>query len=509
MGFGFVLSVDLGASSGRVLKVRLRDGALSVEELNRFPHGPELRDGRLCWDLDHLWGSIQEGLGKAFAGHAGLEDAADDPIASISVDSWAVDFVPVDADGAALLPFVSYRDARTEGIMPRFHEESGISDPELFGKTGIQSMELNTLYQLYALKDHPQESYKRLDRFMLLPDWIHFQLTGVWSSEYTNATTTQMLSVHDKDWDPDLLQQVGIAAKVMPKIRNGGEVLGPVKPDWCAKWGLDANASPKSVPQVVLCGTHDTASAVAALPSLTSGPYFISLGTWALVGREAPVPDLSDYAYQHGLSNEGGLFDTFRQLRNVSGLWLIQRVREDMDPQSDFADWVAEAEKAEPGRSLINPMDDRYFRALSMVGEIQDACRETGQPVPETRGQLARCIFESLALNFADVLNDFSKGEPIPELHIVGGGGRNALLCQMTADFLGSPVIAGPFEASALGNAVVQMIGLGWIANLEEGRRIIRNSEVLPRYQPHPGKEQTHIRQRYHALFDRQKEQAQ
>ena len=493
-----VVAVDLGASSGRVLKVALSDGQLSLQEINRFPHGPTNIDGQLCWDLDYLWGGIRQGIGKALA--------SDPTIASIGVDSWAVDFVPVDGNGAALLPFVSYRDARTEGIMPDFYRRSGISAHELFEKTGIQSLELNSLYQLYALKDHPLESYSRLDRFMLLPDWIHFQLTGIWSSEYTNATTTQMLSVHDKSWDPDLLQQVAMPTKVMPRIRNAGDILGPLKPDWCSEWGLDDSAD--QAPKVVLCGTHDTASAVAALPSLTPEPYFISMGTWALVGREAPVPDLSDYAFRHGLSNEGGVFDTYRQLRNVSGLWLIQRVREELAPDSDFADWVADAEQAEPGRSLIDPMADRYFRAASMVETIKTACRETGQPVPQSRGELARCIFESLALNFADVLMDFSKGKPISELHIVGGGARNALLCQLTADFLGSPVIAGPFEASALGNAVVQMIGLGWIADLDEGRRIIRNSEDLPQYQPQTSRQQTCIRQRYHMLFDKEKELA-
>ena len=493
-----VVAVDLGASSGRVLKVALSDGKLSLEEVNRFPHGPKWGDGRLCWDLDYLWSGICEGLGKAFA--------QEPTIASISVDSWAVDFVPVDADGAALLPFVSYRDARTEGIMPIFSRNTGIGYHELFEKTGIQSLELNSLYQLYALKDHPIESYSRLHRFMLLPDWIHFQLTDIWSSEYTNASTTQMLSVHDKNWDPDLLQQVGMPAKVMPRIRNAGDVLGHLKDEWCAKWGIDRRG--KKAPSIVLCGTHDTASAVAALPSVTREPYFISLGTWALVGREAQVPDLSDYAFLHGLSNEGGVFDTYRQLRNVSGLWLIQRVREEMAPDSDFADWVSEAEKAKPGLSLIYPMADRYFRAASMVDEIQAFCRETGQPVPESRGAMARCIFESLALNFADVLEDFAKGAKIPELHIVGGGARNALLCQLTADFLGAPVITGPFEASALGNAMVQMIGLGWISGLEEGRRIIRNSEDLPLYEPHTSREQGHIRQRYHALIEKVKEQA-
>nr|WP_319485735.1 rhamnulokinase family protein [uncultured Cohaesibacter sp.] len=498
MGSGTVVAVDLGASSGRVVRITLADGRLSLEEVNRFPHGPTLSGDHLCWDLDYLWGGIRDGLAKAFA--------ETPSIAAIGVDSWAVDFVPVDADGKALLPFVSYRDARTEGIMPEFYRKSGISNHELFGRTGIQSMELNSLYQLYALKGQPLESYRRLDRFMLLPDWIHFQLTGIWSSEYTNATTTQMLSVHDRDWDPDLLQQVGLPQRAMPRIRTAGEVLGPLKADWRVAWGLAGEEGQE--PKVVLCGTHDTASAVAALPSLTKGPYFISMGTWALVGREAEVPDLSDYAYRHGLSNEGGVFDTYRQLRNVSGLWLIQRVREEMAPDSEFADWVADAEQAEPGRSLIYPMDDRYFRALSMVEEIQAACRETGQPVPTSRGELARCIFDSLALNFADVLEEFAKGEPIPELHIVGGGGRNALLCQLTADFLGKPVVAGPFEASALGNAVVQMIGLGWIADLDEGRRIIRDSEDLPRYQPQTSRDQTDIRQRYHALFDRQKEQA-
>ncbi|WP_316860005.1 rhamnulokinase family protein [uncultured Cohaesibacter sp.] len=492
-----VLAVDLGASSGRVVKVSLGDDQLTLEEINRFPHGPQRVDGNLCWDLDYLWSGICEGLGLAFE--------ADPTIASIGADSWAVDFVPVDVKGNALLPFVSYRDERTSGIVERFLSDCGLTDRELFQKTGIQSLEFNTLYQLFALKDHPLESYQALDRFMLLPDWIHFELTGLWSSEYTNASASQMLSVHDRDWDPDLLQQVGMPLRAMPKIRQAGEILGPIKPEFCKAWNLPVAAD--AAPQVVLGGTHDTASAVAALPSLAERPYFISLGTWALVGCEAPVPDLSDYAHEHGLSNEGGVFDSYRQLRNVSGLWFIQNVREELAPESDFADWVKAAEGAEPGRSLIRPMDERYFRTESMVSEIQAACRETGQPVPESHGELARCIFESLALQFTHVLHDFAKGETIPELHIVGGGGRNALLCQMTADFLGRPVVAGPFEASALGNAVVQMIGLGWISDIAEARRIIRQSQELLHFEPQTGPQHKEIAERYNALLARTKQE--
>ncbi|WP_116130725.1 rhamnulokinase family protein [Tropicimonas sp. IMCC34043] len=487
-----VIAVDLGASSGRCVVVSLQDGRLSSREINRFPHGPEDRSGTLCWDLDYLWTGIHDGLASAFA--------EDPDIASIGVDSWAVDFVPVDRRGKALLPFVSYRDGRTTGIIPEFLAAAGLTDREMFQRTGVQSLDFNSLYQLYAVKLHPPSSYAALDRWMLLPDWVHFQLTGIWSTEYTNATTTQMLDCHDRDWDPYLVEAVGLSQQAMPPIREAGEVLGPVKPEFCREWGLS------QPPKVVLPGTHDTASAVAALPSTAPSTYFISLGTWALVGRESLVPDLTDFAHAHGLSNEGGVFGTYRQLRNVSGLWLIQRVREELAPDSDFADWVAEAATVSPGRSLILPTDQRFFRTPNMTEEIRAFCRETGQPVPESHGELARCIFESLALNFADVLDDFRKGDQIHELHVVGGGGRNRMLCQMVADFLGAPVLAGPFEASALGNALVQMIGLGWIEDLAEGRRILRASEEFVRCEPNPGARSNAIRASYHALLSPEKD---
>ena len=490
MGGHSVAAIDLGASSGRVVLLELKDEALSLREVNRFPHGPELNGQTLCWDLPYLWNGVEEGLAKAFELNPNIE--------AIGVDGWGVDFVFVDENDQAKLPAISYRDARTKGIMPEFASETGLDLETLFRRTGIQPMELNSLFQLYALK-REREAKGELDehpgRLMLLPDWFHFQLTGRWACEYTNATTSQMLSPHDGDWDPGLIELLGLPRSAMPTIKPAGTVLGHVKESFLKTWGVS-----HPVP-VVLPGTHDTASAVASLPASAPGPSFISLGTWALVGREAPVPDLSHRAYLNGLSNEGGVFETYRQLRNVSGLWLIQNVRNEIDPTSDFADWAAEAEAVEGGRSLIEPMDPRFFRTPSMVKEIQAQCRETGQPIPESRGELARTIYESLALSFADVLSDFNNGEQLPELHLVGGGARNALLCQMICDVINAPVIAGPFEASAIGNGVVQMIGLGVISDIAEARRLVRQSCELIHYEPRAGEDWSRLRSRFHSLY--------
>jgi len=492
LGSSKVLAIDLGASSGRCVLAVLDDGRLDLQEINRFPHGPVDRDGTLCWDIDLLWDGVREGLAAAFRDHPDIR--------SVGVDSWAVDFFPVDAQGEGIYPCVSYRDARTEGIIPEFLAETGISGRDLFVRTGIQPLELNSLFQLYAVRRQSPDWYRDLDRWMLLPDWFHWKLTGKWASEYTNATTTQMLDAHSGDWDAWLLEQAGLSRRQMPAILNAGDRFAPLSPELCER--LHAGGDP----WVVLPGTHDTASAVAALPVTDGDAYFISLGTWALVGREALVPNLSDAAYDYRLSNEGGVFNTYRQLRNVSGLWLIQRVRDELALDSDFADWTEAAEAAPAGRSLIHPADERFFRAGSMVQEIQDFCRETGQPVPESRGELARCIFESLALNFVDVLADFAWSKDTGKLHILGGGGRNAFLCQTLSDLLGAPVVAGPFEASAAGNAVVQMIGLGDIGDLRQARRIVAGSCELLRYAPRQTEAHRTLLRRYHDLTCKEKQ---
>lgn len=463
---GKIAAVDIGASSGRVILSELKDGVLSLTEAHRFENTLRSDDvfGHQCWDLDFLEAEMRKGL--AIASEQG-------PLASVGVDTWAVDYVLLDETLERIGPAVSYRDHRTDAMMEAVFAK--ISRPEIYRRTGIQFLQFNSLYQLAAtVRQHP-EWLARARHFLMIPDYLHFRLSGVLSNEYTNVTTTQLFNLDQDDWDADLLGVAGLSKEVMMRPVEAGTILGETP--------CPASGNPI---KVIAPATHDTGSAVAAAPLESADEAFISSGTWSLMGIESKTPFADARALAANVSNEGGVERRYRILRNIMGFWLIQRVRKELG-SPDHAELVMAARDCAPWQSVINPQDARFLNPDNMTSEIQAFCRETGQPVPESAGALARCIFDSLALSYRRVKEELEilRGRPLDRIRIVGGGSQNDLVNQLCADACSIPVTAGPIETTALGNVCVQMIALGQLSGLDEARALVRRSFPLTEYVPH------------------------
>lgn len=462
----FVAAVDLGASSGRVLLACLdsaRD-TLKIEEVHRFENRFVHRDAHDCWDVDDLVAQI----------NIGLEAIVDRGIilASVGVDTWGVDYVLLDADGKRLGEAVAYRDHRTDGMMNEVFKT--IPRHALYERTGIAFMQFNTLYQLVALKRENPDWLPRVQSLLLMPDYLQYRLCGTKSCEYTNASTSQLLSLKTNSWDHELLATFGIPTHWFQPLTQPGTEIG----EWVSKNGHRA--------KVITPATHDTASAVIAVPLEGEDSVYISSGTWSLMGIESTRPYCDARPLAANFTNEGGADGTYRVLKNIMGLWLIQRLR-DAYPEFSFADLVKQAEAAKPLAYLINPNDDRFLNPPSMKQAITDYCLETGQNSPQTAGEFARCIFESLAYLYRqtlDALTSFT-GKRFKHIHIVGGGSQNNFLNQLCADFCQLPVHTGPVEASALGNITYQLKALGLFADRQAIRALIRKEfsgqELHPR----------------------------
>lgn len=489
-----MIAVDVGAESGRVILGSLEDGLLSIREAHRFPNVPVQARGTLHWDILRLFHGIQEGIARAARMAGGS-------IASIGVDTWGVDFALLDRQGKLIGNPVHYRDRRTEGMMEEVFRR--VPPEEIYARTGIQFMPINTLYQLFSMILRGDPQLEIAQTFLTIPDLFHYWLSGVAVCEFTNATTTQCYDPFHRDWARDLLERLGIPTHLFPEIRPPGTVLGPLLNEVADELGLSGT-------QVVTPASHDTGSAVAAVPFQHPDAAYISSGTWSLVGVEVRAPVIQEPARRYNFTNEGGVEGTFRLLKNVMGLWLLQECRrtwarkaglslEGKDPELsgirvtgraqqawDYEALVRQAEMAPPLRSLIDPDDPRFLPPGDMPARIQAFCRETGQPVPEEPGAIVRCILESLALKYRWVIERLEEllGRPIPVIHIVGGGSRNAVLCQWTADATGRPVLAGPVEATAIGNLMVQAMALGHVSSLAEAREVIRRSFASVVYEP-------------------------
>jgi len=451
----FVAAVDLGASSGRVLLARhdaVRE-TLGVEEIHRFENRFEYRDGHDCWDVDNLVAQITTGLELII--DRGIS------LSSVGVDTWGVDYVLLDEEGRILGQAVAYRDHRTDGLIDEVAKI--VPRDELYARTGIAFMQFNTIYQLVALKRENPVWLSRARSLLLMPDYLHYRLCGIQSCEYTNASTSQLLSLKTNDWDRDLLKRLDLPAHWFQPLCQPGSLIG----EWVSRSGARV--------KVIAPATHDTASAVIAAPLEDEDSVYISSGTWSLMGIESRVPFNEASALAANFTNEGGADNTYRVLKNIMGLWLIQRVRDDF-PELSFADLVKEAERAEPLRYLINPNDDRFLNPPSMRQAILDFCRETEQGEPQTIGELARCVFESLAFLYRRTLEELSSftGKSYKRIHIVGGGSQNGFLNQLCADFCQLPVHTGPVEASALGNITCQLRALGQLADRSAIRRLVR-----------------------------------
>lgn len=451
----FVAAVDLGASSGRVLLACLGAAreTLSIEEVHRFDNGFVNRDGHDCWDVDDLVTQINTGLERIV--DRGIK------LSSVGVDTWAVDFVLLDADGKMLGEPVAYRDHRTDGIMDEVFKT--IPREKLYERTGIAFMQFNTIYQLVALMHENPDWLPRARTLLLMPDYLQYRLCGTQSCEMTNASTSQLISLKTQSWDIDLLRSLGIPLHWFLPLTQPGTVIG----EWVSPNG--------SRVKVITPATHDTASAVLAVPLEDEDSVYISSGTWSLMGIESNVPYCDERALAANFTNEGGVDGTYRVLKNIMGLWLIQRLR-DAYPEHSFAELVEQAESAAPFAYLINPNDDRFLNPPSMKQAIVDYCRETNQGEPQTAGEFARCIFESLAFLYRQTLEALAAltGRQYKRIHIVGGGSQNNFLNQLCADFCQLPVHTGPIEASALGNITCQLRALGHLADRKAIRTLIR-----------------------------------
>ena len=479
-------AVDLGAQSGRVAVGRLDGGTLEVSEAHRFPNEP-LQDGAtLRWDLHRLREDVLTGLGKA-ASDGG-------PLDSVAVDSWAVDFGLLDADGRLLESPVHYRDPRRAAAVPEVYER--VPPRELYDRTGIQLLPINTVFELAAMAAAGDPALAAADRLLLIPDLFHHWLCGARTTELTNATTTQCYDPAAGGWAADLLERLEIPARILPEIVPPGTPLGPARQE------LELGGA-----TVIAVATHDTGSAVAAVPFGRGGSVFLSVGTWSLVGVEVDRPLITDETFAANLTNEGGVAGTFRLLRNVAGLWLLDECRRCWAEEGrsyGFDELVELARSAPPLRSFVDPNAEVFLERGDMPGRIAGFCRRTGQPEPAGVGETVRCVLESLALKHAETVELLGRvtGSEPGELHLVGGGARNGLLCAWTAEAAGLPVLAGPEEATLLGNLAVQAIALGELASVEEARAAVRASFELETYEPSGATEWREARERFALVGD-------
>ena len=465
------VAVDLGASSGRVVRGVVDGGEVRLDAIHRFPNTPIFADGTLQWDILALYRGVLEGLRRA---------EQDRTLASIGIDAWAVDYGLLDASGALLGNPVHYRDRRTDGVMERVLAR--VPAQELYARTGIQFLPINTIYQLASAVGTPQLEAART--LLLIPDLLVLWLTGEIGAERTNASTTQLLDARTGEWAGDIAQRIGVDPGLLPPIREVGTTVGSLLPEVRREAGLHTSA-----PVVAVC-SHDTASAVVAVPAAEERFAYISCGTWSLVGVELDGPILTEESRAANFTNERGADGTVRYLRNVMGLWLLQESLRAWGADGDATHLDAlmdAAARAEPFAAVVDPDRAEFLPPGNMPGRIAEVCRSTGQVAPVNRPSIVRCILESLALAFRAAVADGQRlsGHEVEVVHMVGGGARNALLCQLTADACGLPVVAGPVEAAALGNVLVQARAAGAIhGGLAELRSHVPASEVLGRYEP-------------------------
>lgn len=469
-----LLAFDLGASNGRAIWGQLENGKLTMRELHRFENNYIEMNGVYYWDLPYLLNQLKQGFLAFKNTNAGKLDC-------FGIDTWGVDYGLLDKNGHLLSNPRAYRLAVDKDC----EEVWKIVDfPTLFSRTGIANQNFNTVYQLYRRKCEGDVALENAETMLMMPDLLGYFLTGERKSEYTNVTTSMLYDPKAKDWDWETVAALGLPEKIFTDIDRAGQLCGKLRPELAVELGInEANFA--------AVGTHDTASAVATIPG--SGSFaFCSSGTWSLFGVETDEAIITEKARNANFSNEGTIQGGFCLLSNIMGLWLIQECRRQWQKEGKNLSWneiVIEAEKAEPFRSIIDPDCTEFFVGGRMVDKIQDYCRNTNQSVPETVGQVARCIYESLALKYRWVLERLEeiKGQRIDTLNIVGGGIQNKLLNQMVADSIDRKVICGPVEGAAMGNLLVQAMALGDVKGINELRSIVRNSEALDEYEPQHG----------------------
>ena len=461
------LAVDFGAESGRAVLARLEGGRLTASELHRFPNVPLQIGASWRWDVDALWRNVRHAL-----------EAAPGDLASVGIDAWGCDYALVGGDGALVEPPYCYRDPRTDGVMARVFAR--VPADRIYEVTGIQHLPFNTLYQLYAASGQTPEVLARADRLLTVPDYFNFRLTGRRACEYTSATTTQCVEASTRQWARSLLDEVGVPSRLFGEIVQPGIRFGTIAaPDLVSRHGLP----------VVAPACHDTGSAVASIAT-GRGTAFLSSGTWSLVGAELPAPVMTAEAREWNFTNEGGVGGTTRLLKNVAGLWLLQSCRRSWaaaGKSSSYGDLIrAAADEALAFGAILDPDDEAFTHPEDMVRAIAAYCRRTHQREPGSPAAYVRTILESLALKYRLVIDrlEILSGAPITTIRVIGGGAKNRLLNQLTADATGRTVIAGPVEATAIGNVALQMVATGAVSTLAEARRMIGESFPVETFEP-------------------------
>jgi rhamnulokinase len=470
------LAVDLGASSGRVLLGAWDGERFALHELHRFANGPVNVLGSQHWDVLRMWEEIKAGIAKYVAQGGG-------PLAGIGVDTWGVDFALLDTHGRLLGNPYHYRDARTNGVPDAVH--ASVPYSRMFERTGIQLMQINTVYQLCSMVQTKEPQLAAAATLLMIPDLFNYWLTGRTVGEYTIASTSQLLDARQRAWATDLAAELGIPAHILPPLVPPGTTLGNLRPEVMAEVGLT-----QPVP-VIATGSHDTANAVAAVPELDLHSAYISSGTWSLMGVEIPEPIINEHSLAFNVTNEGGVANTIRLLKNIGGLWLLQECRRQWQHDGHDYSWddlVAMAAQAAPFLCLVDPDAPDFLNPGNMVQAISAYCRRTSQPQPESVGAVVRCCLESLALKYRWVMEGLQKltGRQFQKVLIVGGGSQNKLLSQFAADACEVNVIAGPVEATALGNIMVQAVATGRLADIATGRKAIAASFPRQTFAPHP-----------------------
>jgi rhamnulokinase len=478
-----VLAVDLGAESGRVMGVRFDGSALTLDEIHRFPNRPVSVRDTLHWDVLDLWRNIKEGVE---AGRAKRP-------AGVGVDAWGVDFALLDAQGSLIASPVHYRDSRTDGVPERVFAK--VPRREVFERTGIQIMQINTLYQIASMVEAGSPLLDIADTFLTIPDLFNYWLSGAKVCEYSNATTTQMFDTTAGEWAVDMLRRLDIPTGMLPEVVQPGTQIGVYD----------------GIP-VIAPACHDTGSAVAGVPATEPNFGYISSGTWSLAGIETGAPIVTPEAAEANVTNEGGAFGTIRLLKNIMGLWIVQQCRATWREQGErysYAELVEMARAAPPLRSLVDPNDPGFLPPGDHPARVRALCEGTGQPAPQKPGETVRAVLESLALAYRDVFERLEavSGQTVDVIHIIGGGSQNDLLNQMTADATCKPVLAGPVEATVIGNALVQLISLGEFGGLSEARRAAASMAGMKRYEPERPAEWERAFERYKEMLSRRSDQ--
>ena len=462
----YYLAIDIGASSGRHILAHLENGRMILEEIYRFPNGMKDTDGEKVWDIDELFRNVIEGMKKC-------KELGKIP-ESVGIDTWAVDFVLLDKDDKRLGNAVAYRDDRTKGMDSKVYEF--VSPDELYATTGIQKQIFNSIYQLMALKEKKPELLEQAETFLMIPDYLNFLLSGVKAQEYTNATTTQLVNPATRDWDRDRIEKLGYPSKIFLPISEPETVIGDLREDIQAEIGYNC--------KVVLPATHDTGSAVVAVPSNDENVLYISSGTWSLMGTELKEADCTKRAMVNNFTNEGGYGHSYRFLKNIMGLWMIQSVKKEIGAAFTFGE-ICDAASACDIKSVVDANDDRFLAPENMTEEVKKACAESGQQVPEGVAEVAAVIYNSLAKCYADTLLELESqtGCIYQNIHVVGGGANADYLNRLTAKYTGRTVLAGPTEATAIGNIAVQMIADKALKDLKDARSCIYKSFDIKVYE--------------------------